>query len=144
MAINGAIPMTHDDVFPHGCFLIGEVEAVRDFDRSTKDTTVQSVDKETGVPVWRVDVIDLDPKAREKTVRVKLVAPVQPVPPAAMAGTPLRPVVLEGLTLRPWVNTDRCKPKAGKPHQCGSQIAWSLWATGLAAPPSRSAGKAEG
>ena len=86
MAINGAIPMAHDDVFPHGCFLMGDVEPVRDFDRSTADTAVQAVDKETGVLVWRVDVIDADPKARDKTVRVKIVAPVQPVPPASAAG----------------------------------------------------------
>ena len=144
MAINGAIPMAHDDVFPHGCFVVGEVEAMKDFDRSTRETAVQAVDKETGQPLWRVDVIDADPEARDKTVRIKLVAPVQPVPPATAPGVPFRPVVLEGLTLRPWVNTDRCKPQAGRPHRCGSQIAWSFWATGMAAPSGRSSGKSEG
>jgi hypothetical protein len=144
MAINGAIPMGHDDVFAHGCFLMGEVEPVRDFDRSTRDTAVQAVDKETGMPVWRVDVIDPDPRARDKTVRVKIAAPVQPVPPATMAGAPFRPVVFEGLTLRAWVNTDRCKPEPGKAHRCGGQIAWSMWATGLAAPSGRQSAKAEG
>jgi hypothetical protein len=142
MAINGAIPMAHDEVFPHGCFVVGEVEAVRDFERSTKDTAIQAVDKQSGQPVWRVDVIDADPEARDKTVRIKVVAPVQPVPPPAAAGVPFRPVVLQGLTLRPWVNTDRCKPRKGQSHQCGAQIAWSFWATGLAAP-ARSNGKAE-
>jgi hypothetical protein len=143
MAINGAIPMAHDDVFPHGCFVVGEVEPMKDFDRSTRDTAVQAVDKETGQPLWRVDVIDADPEARDKTVRIKLVAPVQPVPPAQAPGVPFRPVVLQGLTLRPWVNTDRCKPQTGRPHRCGSQIAWSFWATGLAAPSGRSSGKSE-
>jgi len=142
MAIQGAIPMASDDVFSHGCFVVGEVEPFRDFDRSTKDAAIQAVDKETGLPVWRVDVIDADPAAREKTVRIKIVAQVQPVPPPAAAGVPFRPVVLQGLTLRPWVNTDRCKPKKGQPHQCGGQLAWSYWATGLAAP-TRSNGKAE-
>jgi hypothetical protein len=143
MAINGAIPMAQDDVFPHGCFVVGEVEPMKDFDRSTRDTAVQAVDKETGVPLWRVDVIDADPEARDKTVRIKLVAPVQPVPPAPAPGVPFRPVVLQGLTLRPWVNTDRCKPRRGQAHQCGAQIAWSFWATGLAAPSGRSSGKSE-
>lgn len=134
MAIQGAIPMQHDDVFPHGCYVVGEVEPVKDFDRSTKDTAVQAVDKQTGVPVWRVDVIDADPEARDKTVRVKIVAQVQPVPPETAPGTPFRPVELEGLTLRPWVNTDRCKSRQGQPHRCGAQVAWSYWATGLRAP----------
>ena len=142
MAVQGAIQMTCDEVFPHGLFVVGEVEAVRDFDRSTRDTAVQAVDKESGLPVWRVDVIDADPAARDKTVRVKIVAPVQPVPPPAAAGVPFRPVVLQGLTLRPWVNNDRCKPKKGQPHQCGAQLAWSYWATGLVAP-GRANGKAE-
>ena len=142
MAIHGAIPMPPDEVFPHGCFVVGEVEAVRDFDRSTRDTAVQAVDKESGLPVWRVDVIDADPAARDKTVRIKIVAQVQPVPPPAAVGVPFRPVVLQGLTLRPWVNTDRCKPRRGQPHQCGAQIAWSYWATGITAPP-RSNAKGE-
>src|SRR5262245_14957171 len=142
MAIQGAFPMASDDVFPHGCFVVGEVEPIRDFDRSTKDTAIQAVDKESGLPVWRVDVIDAGPQARGKTFQVKIVAQADPVPPAAPAGVPFRPVVLQGLTLRPWVNTDRCKPKKCQAHQCGAQIAWSYWATGLAAPP-RSNGKAE-
>src|SRR5262245_34196553 len=116
MAINGAIRMAFDEVFPHGCYVVGEVVPVRDFDRSTAETTVQAVDKESGVLVWRVDVIDPDPAAREPTLRVKIAAPVQPVPPAPAAGVPFRPVVFEGLSLRPWVNTDRCKPQAGRPH----------------------------
>src|SRR5262245_62738823 len=103
MAIQGAIPMASDDVFPHGCYVVGEVEPIRDFDRSTRDAAIQQVDKETGLPVWRGDVIDADPQARDKTVRIKIVASVQPVPPPTAAGVPFRPVVLQGLTLRPWV-----------------------------------------
>ncbi len=144
MAINGVIRMAFDEVFPHGCYVVGEVEPVRDFDRSTAELAVQAVDKESGVPVWRVDVIDPDPAARDRTMRVKIVAPVQPVPPASAPGMPFRPVVFEGLALRPWVNTDRCKPQQGRPHRCGGQIAWSVWATGMAAPAGRQAAKAEG
>ena len=61
MAIKGAIPMRFDDVFPYGCYVVGEVQALRDFDRSTKDQAVQAVDRDTGVLVWTVDVIDADP-----------------------------------------------------------------------------------
>jgi hypothetical protein len=62
MAIKGAIPMRFDDVFLYGCYVVGEVQAQRDFDRSTKDQAVQAVDRDTGVLVWAVDVIDADPE----------------------------------------------------------------------------------
>jgi hypothetical protein len=86
MAIKGAIPMAHGDVWPHGSFMVGEVQAMRDFDRSTKDQAVQAIDRETGELVWTVDVIDADPEARDRTIRVKLLAPVQPIPPEACPG----------------------------------------------------------
>jgi len=76
MAIKGAIGMNHGDVFPHGCYVVGEVQAMRDFDRSTRDQAVQAVDRDTGLLVWTVDVVDADPEARERTVRVKVLAPV--------------------------------------------------------------------
>lgn len=125
MAIQGAIPIGHDGVFPHGCFVVGEVEPVRDFDRSTKETAVQAVDRDSGLPVWQVDVIDADPEAREKSVRVKVLAPVQPVPPAAAAGVPFRPVEFDNLTATPYVATSQM----GR-----ARLAWSLKATGMHAP----------
>ena len=125
MAIKGAIPMTQGDVFPFGCYGVGEVQAMRDFDRSTKDQAIQAVDRETGLLVWTVDVIDADPEARERTVRVKLLAPVQPVPPEQAPGMPFRPVEFEGLTATPYVATTA----TGR-----SRLAWSLRATGMRAP----------
>jgi hypothetical protein len=135
MAIKGAIPMTQGDVFSHGCFVVGGVQAMRDFDRSTKDQAVQAVDRDTGELVWTVDVIDADPEARERTVRVKLLAPVQPVPPEAMAGAPFRPVEFEGLTATPYVATTA----SGR-----SRLAWSLRATGMRAPGRVGAGVGNG
>ena len=67
--------------------------------------------------------MDFDPEARERTFKVKIIAPEQPVPPDALPGTPVRPVVLEGLTVTPYI-------KEGK----FPKIAYSLRATGLAAP----------
>src|SRR4029453_954039 len=98
MAIKGAIQMSHGDVFPHGCYMVGDVQAMRDFDRSTKEQAVQAVDRETGLLVWTVEVVDADPEARERTVRVKVLAPVQPVPPEAAEGVPFRPVEFDSLT----------------------------------------------
>jgi hypothetical protein len=133
MAIKGAIPMASEDAFSYGCFVVGGVEPMRDFDRSTRDQAVQAVDRDTGVLVWTVDVIDADPNARERTVRVKLLAPVQPVPPEAAPGVPFRPVEFEGLTATPYVATTA----SGR-----GRLAWSFRATGMRAPARAGSGKA--
>ena len=73
MALQGAIPVEFGEVFPHGCFVVGEVQPVRDFDRSSKDSMVQAVDKDSGQLLWSVDVLDGDQTAGDKVVRVKLV-----------------------------------------------------------------------
>jgi hypothetical protein len=125
MAIKGAIRMSQGDVFPHGCYVVGEVEAMRDFDRSTREQAVQAVDRDSGLLVWTVDVVDADPEARERTVRVKVLAPVQPVPPETAPGVPFRPVEFDGLTATPYVATT----SSGR-----SRLAWSLRATGMRAP----------
>ena len=125
MAIKSAIPMNPDDVFGFGCFMVGEVRPMRDFDRSTKDQAVQALDRDTGELVWTVDVVDADPDARERTVRVKLVAAVQPVPPPAVEGMPFRPVEFEGLTATPYV----AATASGR-----GRLAWSFRATGMRAP----------
>jgi hypothetical protein len=67
--------------------------------------------------------MDFDPEARERTFKVKIAAAVQPVPPEAISGAPVCPVVLEGLTVTPY-SKDGSRPKIG----------YSLRATGLAAP----------
>jgi hypothetical protein len=128
MAMQGAIPVEFGDVFPHGCFVVGGVEPVRDFDRSTKDTMVQAVDKDSGQLVWSVEVLDADPEARDKVVRVKIAAPVQPTPPAAAEGVPFRPVEFEGLTVTPYVAT----PTNGRPRLAYSYRARSMRAPGKA------------
>jgi hypothetical protein len=125
MAIKGAIPMESGFVWPHGTYMVGEVQAMRDFDRSTKDQAIQAVDRDTGELVWTVDVVDADPEARDRTVRVRLVASVQPVPPEAMVGTPFRPVEFDGLTATPYVATTA----SGR-----GRLAWSFRATGMRAP----------
>jgi hypothetical protein len=135
MAIKSAIPMNPDDVFGFGSYMVGEVQPMRDFDRSTKDQAVQAVDRDTGELLWTVDVIDADPEARERTVRVKLLAPVQPVPPEAMSGAPFRPVEFDGLTATPYVATTA----TGR-----SRLAWSFRATGMRAPGRVAAGVGNG
>lgn len=90
MALQGPIPVTFAQVFPHGCYVVGEVEAVKDFDASTNGRFVQSRDKTTGELIWQVAVMDADPtvKPGQKTVAVKILSPVQPAPPALMPDLP--------------------------------------------------------
>ena len=138
MAIRGAIPMTNEAAFAYGIFMVGEVEPMRDFDRSTREQAVQAVDRDTGELVWTVDVVDADPEARERTVRVKITAPHQPVPPEAAPGVPFRPVEFEGLTVTPYVTTTA----SGR-----GRLAWSFRATGMRAPkaaPAAANGKGGG
>ena len=65
-------------------------------------------------------MIDADPAAREKSVRVKVAAADEPVLPAPHPGMPFVPVEFAGLTVTPYVN------QAGR-------LAYSLKALGVRA-----------
>ena len=125
MAHTGRFKISMLDVFPHGAYLVSEVEQVRDFDKSSAGRPVQAVDKESGLPVWAVSVLDADPEARrgDKTVTVKIAARHQPVPPEASPGVPFRPVEFDGLTVTPYVNDRR--PAAGRLQPAGDRDARS-------------------
>ena len=69
--------------------------------------------------------MDFDPEARERVVKIKIASAVQPVPPAAMENTPLRPVYLEGLTVTPYIK------ETGNGR---ARVAYSLRAAGLVEP----------
>jgi hypothetical protein len=118
--MQGPIPVESAQVFPRGVFAAGVFEPVRDFEASKGGRFVQSKDKATGLPLWQVDVIDADPAARDKSVRVKVAAADQPVLPAPAAGIPFVPVEFTGLTLTPYVS------QAGR-------LAYSLKATAVRA-----------
>ena len=126
MALQGPIPVHFQTVFPQGCFAVGEIEPMRDFDASKGGRFVQAKDRESGRPVWLVQVVDADPAARDKTVRVKIIAQQQPVLPGPVAGSPFVPVEFTGMTVTPYVN------------QSG-RLGYSVRASGLSAP-----GKAAG
>lgn len=128
MAIARRFSIGHDQVFPHGAYLVGEVNPVSDYDRSTKDNKVQQIDQDSGLPLWSVEVLDADPEARKssKTVTVKIPAKVQPVPPAKEGPFPFAMVVFEGLSALPYVED----------NGNFSKIAWSFRAAGMCAPKS--------
>jgi hypothetical protein len=133
--LQGPIPVEFGMVFPGGAYAAGTIEMVRDFDRSSKDRAVQQTDKVTGLPLWVVEVIDADEQARQRTVKVKIAATVQPVLPPPAPGSPFTPVEFDGLTVTPYVDTGRCQGKG----KCGGRLAYSLRAAGVRAPSRGSA-----
>ncbi|BAK37951.1 hypothetical protein MLP_49370 [Microlunatus phosphovorus NM-1] len=128
MAVQGPFQVVFEQVFPHGLGVVGAVAPMADFDASTRENRVQARDKDTGLPVWVVDVMDFDPDARERTFKVKITADIEPVVPPVVAGTPVRPVVLDGLTVTPYLK------EVGNGRQ---KIAYSLRAASMAAPRQR-------
>jgi hypothetical protein len=133
MAVQGQIPVAFGMVFPDGAYAAGKIEMVRDFDRSSGDRVVQQIDKYTDLPLWVVEVIDADPEARQRTVKVKIAAQVQPVLPSPVPGSPFTAVEFEGLTATPYVDASRCKGSKDK-DKCGARQAYWLKATGVRAP----------
>ncbi len=124
MAVQPPFQVRFEDVFPHGAYVLA-VEAAQDFDKirdGVADTQVR--DKESGERVWTVRVLDADPEARTSELKVKITAPVQPVPPEAIGSTPFRPVEFDGLTVTPYV-------KEGNGR---SRVAYSLRAKSMHAP----------
>ena len=126
MAMARRFKISHDEVFAFGAYLVGEVSPVFDFEKSSKDAKVQQIDKDNGLPLWSVEVLDADPEAgkKSKTVTVKIAARVQPVPPDTLPGLPFRPVVFQGLSALPYIDD------AGK----FSRIVWSFKAEAMTAP----------
>lgn len=134
------VPVPFEYVFPAGCLFLG-VEPATDFEkRGQGDDQVR--DKETGERVWLVKVMDLDEQAGKfggsKEVKVKVIAPYQPVPPAATV--PGYPPMVEftGVTLTPYTDSQRCKG-TGK---CRARLAWSIRAAEMTEPQTSAGRKA--
>lgn len=122
MALKGGtrFAVRFEDVFPAGCVMGADtiVTKVTDFEKRGKADD-QDLDKMTGMRVWAVRVMDLDPdlEGRAREVVIKISSPVQPVPPVGA----FQPVEFEGLTVTPWVNDK-------------GRMQYSIRATGLIAP----------
>ena len=132
MAMQGQIPIEFGMVFPDGAYAAGGIEMVRDFDRSSGDRVIQQIDKHTGLPLWVVEVIDADPDARQRTVKVMIAAQVQPVLPPPAPGSPFTPVEFDGMTATPYVDASRCSGD-GK-SKCAARVAYSFKAADVRAP----------
>jgi hypothetical protein len=129
MALPRKIPVSFATVFPFGVYMVGEISAVRDYDRSTRENAIQAVDPDTGLLVWGVDVVDADPEATKsnRTMTVKVTAKVQPVLERASSDLPFTPVEFTDMTATAYIE------ESGN----FSRIAWSLRAKGVSNPTNR-------
>ena len=91
MSVQGPIPVEFGTVFPSGAYAAGAFDPVRNFDASTGEKFVQSHDKATGAPLWVIEVIDPDPQARTRAVKVKVAAAGPAGHPHRAARLPVRP-----------------------------------------------------
>jgi hypothetical protein len=103
------VPVPFDYVFPYGALCLG-VARVSEFD-APRGSDTQARDKVTGLPLWAVTVVDLDPEAAalgRQQVKVKVMAKEAPViPPARVPGYPPS-VEFTGLVIIPWTDDSRC------------------------------------
>ena len=104
MALKGGtrFAVRFEDVFPAGCVLVPDsITEAQDYNEVTRART-PSVDKVSGLRVWTVRVMDMDPDlaGRAREVAVKISANVQPVPDSS---TPFAPVEFDGMTVTPYV-----------------------------------------
>jgi hypothetical protein len=134
---NLRLPANFEEWFPEGLYLVGEIVPVTEYqsqeDRARNRPVRPRTDEATGLPLFRGTFADpAAEKDREKSVTVEFAAKVQPVPPAALAGVPFRPVVLEGMTVQ---------PRAEVSGQA-KWITWVIRAAGMTAPTA--AGKPAG
>ena len=142
MAMKQRFAVQHDDVFAQGAFLKGGVEPVLDFQAGKRadGSMPQQLDKETGLPVWQVVILDADDTAGKKdtAITVKFLAKHQPVPPANDTPFPWTPVEFVGLTALPYVEYTGGKNKEGQDR---TRITWSYRAESMVKPGENAARK---
>jgi hypothetical protein len=133
MGVQTPIPVHFDQVFPNRAYLTSEVEPIYAFVDGARGA--QDVHPVTGELMWQVTVLDADPNAKgaAKSVKVKIAARVQPVPPAPNNGSPFAEVEFTDMAITPYV----VEVMKGRPR-----VAYSLQARGILAPAKSTPSKA--
>jgi len=107
MGVQGGIPARFEDVFPAGVIVMA-VGPVEDFElKKAGNQDPQERDKESGLRLWAVTVIDPSARVGSYEVKVKVAAEHQPVPPAGIGGQ----AVLESLVVVPWLDDRGQRPR---------------------------------
>ncbi|MFJ6132193.1 plasmid replication, integration and excision activator [Janibacter terrae] len=97
-----------------------------DAEKRSDGSRPQQLDKDSGLPLWQVTVLDADEEAakKETALSIKIAAKVQPVPPENTTQFPWTPVEFVGLTALPYVDDNGTRPR----------LAWSFRAEEMVAP----------
>ena len=107
MAVESRINTRHEDVFTEPVLLLS-VDPVEDFDKKRAGSSdPQDRDKNTGLRLWSVSVLDPTAQQGKREIKVKIAADVQPVPPNGL----MAPVEFEGLQVIPYLDSNRVKPR---------------------------------
>lgn len=130
-----ALPISHDEMFPEGALVMG-VQPMLQFqsaeDKARGVAAQAEMDKVSGLPMFAITVIDQGAERKtDAVITVKIAATHQPVPPEAIPGTNLRPVIFDGLTLTPWIDDKACRSNPGERDKCRARMACSLRATSM-------------
>ena len=83
---------------------------MNDFEKvKAKVADPQDRDRETGMRLWAVSILDPSAKQGQREIKVKVAADVQPVPPNGL----MAPCEFDGLQVIPYLDTNRAKPRVG-------------------------------
>ena len=111
---------------------------VSTFDLLGKVDDSQARDKETGLRVWTVRVVDIEQPdesvrfLKSSELKVRVASEQRPVPPPSRVPGYPPLVAFEGLTLTPYLDAQKCLgPRRGEAHKCRARVAYSLRATGM-------------
>ena len=110
MAVEGRINVRHEDVFTQPVLLLS-VDPVEDFDKKRAGAgDPQDRDKQTGMRLWAVSVLDPTAPQGRREIKVKIAADVQPVPANGL----MPPVEFEGLQVIPASPSPPGRPGSGR------------------------------
>ena len=107
MAVDGRINVRHEDVFTEPVAVLS-VDPVEDFDKKRAGAgDPQELDKQTGMRLWSVSILDPTAQAGKREIKVKIAASHKPVPPNGL----MQPAEFDGLQVIPYLDSNRAKPR---------------------------------
>jgi hypothetical protein len=109
MAVEGRINVRHEDIFTQPVLVLS-VDAVEDFDKKRAgNVDPQDIDKQTGMRLWSVSVLDPTAPQGRREIKVKIAADAPPAPPNGL----MSPAEFDGLQVIPYLDSNRAKPRVG-------------------------------
>ena len=107
MAVEGRINVRHEDVFTQP-LLVLSVDPVEDFEKKRAgNEDPQDRDKQTGMRLWAVSVLDPTAQQGKREIKVKIAADHRPVPPNGL----MAPAEFDGLQVIPYLDSNRARPR---------------------------------